>query len=159
MAQNKIRLPAGTPSASTENVADALQRERLKLEQVRIEGQAKVQVQALQVLGEFLAVVKAGIDLFKEDKKLKATRAEWQGRITVSEAEIAKARLELERARTQAEVRHAELDFLKPAQEHMLNLFDELMRTLPSADVDSQQRTLVTQQLLELSVLLVRQKA
>ena len=159
MAQNKIKLPAGAPSAAAETGSDASQRERLKLTQAGIDADAKVQLGRLQVIGEFFAVVKAGIDLFKEDKKLDATRAEWQGRIAVSENEITKAKTELERARTQAEVRHAELDFLKPAQEHMLSLFDELMRTLPSADVDSQQRTLVTHQLLELSALLVKQKA
>jgi hypothetical protein len=155
MANDKLKLPTGvTPDSPA--LSETIQAEILKTKRTSIDAGAKVEVAKLEVAKEGLIAVRSLFEVLKSHNDLQATRAEWEGRIATAETAVRKAEVDLETAREKNLPRMQELQQSKAAQDRVLQLFDNVMGELTSADLSSEGRAATIETLLEISDKLVQ---
>lgn len=160
MANAKLTLPINQGAASSASegnpFSDRDRGELLKTQRATIEGTTKVAVGKLQVAQEAISAVRALFEIFKSHNELKATRAEWEGRVTVAENAVKKAKVDLEIAEVQGKQRREELDQSREALKRLLGLFDDVMKEAISVDLSEETKKEARRYLLQLSDYIVR---
>lgn len=138
-----------SPTSGTNHI------EVLKNERATIEANSKVQVAQLQVMKEAIEAFKSVSEVIKSHNQVKATEAEWQGRITQAELEIRKAEVGLQIARESNQLKAEELAQSRDLINRLLDLFDMTMQELMRVDCSKNERAELRAELLRISDQLV----
>lgn len=148
------RVSKSSASASSE----AKQIEALKTERAGIEAGAKTEVARLQVAKEAIEAVKGVFEVIKSHNQLKATRVEWQGRVTQAEIEVNRAEVNLQAAREGNQIRVEELAQSRALMDPILKLFDATMEELRNSNCSKEEKAQLRQELQIISDNLVKLK-
>lgn len=162
MSDDKLKLPSGLakipgPGGETP-ISESVHTEMLKTQRAGIDASAKVEVARLQVAKEAIVATKAFFDILKSSNELKATRVEWEGRVSAAETAVKKAEVDLKTAQEQNKPRMEELDQSREAQKRLLALFDDVMNQVTDAKLDDETKKEARQYLLQLSDRIVKLK-
>ena len=157
MSDDKLKLPTTLP-VSTPELSEAVQTEVLKTQRASIDAGAKVEVARLQVAKEAITATKTFFELPKSYNELEATRAEWEGRVTVAKTAVQQAQVELDTVREKNQPRMEELRQAKEVQDRLLENYDDVMSELKAASLGEESKAKSREYLLQLSDMLVKLK-
>jgi multidrug resistance efflux pump len=159
MSNGKLKLSedllSRLGSSDPAQAVGANQTEVLKTQRAGIDAGAKVEVAKLQVAKEAIEAIKGALEVVKSHNQLKATRVEWQGRITEAEIAVKKAEVNLQVTRETNQVRAEELTQSRLVLDRVLELFDLTMAELKTSNCSESERKNLRLELLEISDRLV----